>query len=321
MACKLKPGASICAFILQMKWYFDRLESLNMVFDAKLSINIILSGLPTDYNQFVLLYQMNGKETLIMKLYSLLQTAEQGIKKIDEPSTLTAYVLTVGYNVQKIKTSYSKWKKKSRKRKVRSWGYWKHSCPKYLKDLKDRKFEKGSHSARRGAFLKREMISKEESESKIDLEKIQEFVDEEPIVNTDTQPKVVTPGKISDSTLSELDEPANYKEAMARPEAAKRKEAIKRSMSETDEELDRMSRVPYALAVGLIMYAMTCIRPDVSFALSMKKNKDVSRLEFGWVFLLNGGAVTWKSLKQDTVVDFTCEFEYIAACEALKEAI
>ncbi|GJU30094.1 hypothetical protein Tco_1173683 [Tanacetum coccineum] len=50
MACKLKPGASICAFILEMKGYFDKLESLNMVFDAELSINIILSGLLADYN-------------------------------------------------------------------------------------------------------------------------------------------------------------------------------------------------------------------------------------------------------------------------------
>ncbi|GJS65219.1 retrotransposon protein, putative, ty1-copia subclass [Tanacetum coccineum] len=54
MACNLKPEASICSFVLEMKWYFDRLESLNMVFDAELSINIILSGLPADYNQFVL---------------------------------------------------------------------------------------------------------------------------------------------------------------------------------------------------------------------------------------------------------------------------
>ncbi|GKF07506.1 hypothetical protein Tco_0041730, partial [Tanacetum coccineum] len=30
MACKLKPGALICAFVLEMKGYFDRLESLNM---------------------------------------------------------------------------------------------------------------------------------------------------------------------------------------------------------------------------------------------------------------------------------------------------
>nr|GEW02544.1 retrotransposon protein, putative, Ty1-copia subclass [Tanacetum cinerariifolium] len=37
----------------------------------------------------------------------------------------------------------------------------------------------------------------------------------------------------------------------------------------TDEELDRMSRVPYALAIGSIMYSMMCTRPDVSFASSM----------------------------------------------------
>nr|GEX39148.1 hypothetical protein [Tanacetum cinerariifolium] len=39
MACKPKPGASICAFVLEMKGYFDRLESLNMVFDVELYNN------------------------------------------------------------------------------------------------------------------------------------------------------------------------------------------------------------------------------------------------------------------------------------------
>ncbi|GJX64762.1 retrotransposon protein, putative, ty1-copia subclass [Tanacetum coccineum] len=83
MACKSKPGAYICAFVLEMKGYFDRLKSLNIVFDAELSINIILSGFPADYNQFVLSYQMKRKETSIMELHSLLQTAEKRIKKID----------------------------------------------------------------------------------------------------------------------------------------------------------------------------------------------------------------------------------------------
>ncbi|GKE04010.1 hypothetical protein Tco_1396028 [Tanacetum coccineum] len=78
------------------------------------------------------------------------------------------------------------------------------------------------------------------------------------------------------------------------------------------------------------MYAMTCTRPDVSFALRMVSRhqqnpgdiyKDDSKSQSGWVFLLNGGAVTWKSSKQDTVADSTCESEYIAACEASKEAI
>ncbi|GKD39180.1 hypothetical protein Tco_1259387 [Tanacetum coccineum] len=148
MACKPKPRASICAFILKIKGYFDRLESLNMVFYAELSINIILSSLPADYNQF----------------------------KIDVPSTSAAHVLTVGHNEKKRKTSHSNWKGKAAKRKsdrgskrkVKSniaptsdlkeavyfycntkW-HWKRSCLKYLKDLNDGKVEKGSHS---GMFM------------------------------------------------------------------------------------------------------------------------------------------------------------------------
>ncbi|GJW09833.1 FAR1-related sequence 5-like protein [Tanacetum coccineum] len=799
-----------------------RLESLNMAFDAELSINMILSGLPADYNQFVLSYQMNGKETSIMELHSLLQTAEQGIKKSDVPSTSAAPVLNVGHNAKKRKTSHSNWKGKATqgksdrrsKRKVDSEiaptgdpkeavcfycntkGHWKHSCPKYLKDLKDGKVKKGGHSgmfmielhntttsdswvldtgcgthictvlqglkesrklkhgelnlgsweteshacdkdwkldesklwhsrlrdinkkciaqlqkdgvlesfdfksddacvscilsemtkspftrscergeglldlvhtyvcgpfrsatkdgkryyvtftddfsrygyvylikhksdtfevfkryqtqvenqlgrkikvlrsdrggeylsieffdhlkncgivsqlspprtpqlngvakrrnrtlldmkvskthfetwkgkrpslghikiwgcevfvrreaqdklearsekclfvdypeesfgylfyipkdnvvfvARRGTFLEREMISKEDSGSKIDLEEIQESIDEEPIDPQFYYGFHIEEDKISDSTLIDLNEPANYKEAMACPEAAKWKEAmkseiqsmynnqvwnlvdttpglkivgckwifkkktdmdgkvhtykarlvakgytqthgidyeetfspvakiksirimlaiaakvskrdreptgqkdkvkllrtiphlnmellrgvfleremiykedsrskihleeIKESVDEepiiskdlcpkTDDELDRMSRVPYASAVGSIMYAMTCTRPDVSFALSMVSRHQQNLGEGHWTavknilkylrntkdrFLVNGGeeelrvtAVTWKSSKQDTVADFTCESEYIAACKASKEAI
>ncbi|GJQ91071.1 retrotransposon protein, putative, ty1-copia subclass [Tanacetum coccineum] len=109
------------------------------------------------------------------------------------------------------------------------------------------------------------MISKEDSGSKIDIEEIQESVDEEPIINTDTQQEVVTPvkpddkylpirrtssrvskpsqdpqfyygfhieeNKINDSTLTKLNEPANYKEAMASLKAAKWKEAMKTRFS------------------------------------------------------------------------------------------
>ncbi|GJS48850.1 retrotransposon protein, putative, ty1-copia subclass [Tanacetum coccineum] len=168
MACKPKPRASICAFVLEMKGYFDRLESLNMVFDTELSINIILSGLPANYNQFVLSYQMNGKETSIMDLHSLLQTVEQGIKKNDVPSTSVAPMLTVGQNAKKRKDFSFQLERKGHtrksKRKVESdiaptsdpkeavcfycntKGHWKRICPKYIKDLKDGRVEKGGHS-------------------------------------------------------------------------------------------------------------------------------------------------------------------------------
>jgi hypothetical protein len=34
--------------------------------------------------------------------------------------------------------------------------------------------------------------------------------------------------------------------------------------SETLEERERMSKIPYALAIGSIMYVMLCTRPDVA---------------------------------------------------------
>ena len=50
-------------------------------------------------------------------------------------------------------------------------------------------------------------------------------------------------------------------------------------------------------------------------------DKDDSRSQAGFVFCLNGGAVSWKSSKQDTAADSATEAEYIAALEAAKEAV
>ena len=136
------------------------------------------------------------------------------------------------------------------------------------------------------------------------------------------------------------------------------------------EERDRMDQIPYASAIGSIMYAMLCTRPDVSYALSMtsryqsdpgeshwiavknilkylrrtkeyfliyggndeltvkgysdasfQTDQDDYRSQSGFVFCINGGAVSWKSSKQDTVADSTTEGECISASEATKEAV
>ena len=54
---------------------------------------------------------------------------------------------------------------------------------------------------------------------------------------------------------------------------------------------------------------------------SFQTDKDDFRSQSGFVFCLNGGAVSWKSSKQETVADSTTEAEYIAASEAAKEAV
>ena len=122
----------------------------------------------------------------------------------------------------------------------------------------------------------------------------------------------------------------------------------------TKDERERMDKIPYASAIGSIIYAMLCTRPNVSYALSMtsrfqsdlgechwiavknilkclRRTKDIFliyggqeselvisgytddsfqydlddfRSQSGFVFCLNGGAVSWGSSKQDTVARF-----------------
>nr|GEX19604.1 hypothetical protein [Tanacetum cinerariifolium] len=129
-------------------------------------------------------------------------------------------------------------------------------------------------------------------------------------------------------------------------------EKLKLSKSQgasTPVELKRMQNVPYALAVGSIMYAVRCTRPDVAFAQNvtsrfqqnpvyggdLKRELMVSyytdagyltdaddlKSQTGYVFVLNGGAVDWKSAKQSIFATSSAEAEYIAAFNASKEAV
>ena len=52
-----------------------------------------------------------------------------------------------------------------------------------------------------------------------------------------------------------------------------------------------------------------------------QSDRDSRKSTSGYVFTVGGGAISWRSIKQSCIADSTMEAEYVAACEAAKEAV
>nr|GEW28305.1 zinc finger, CCHC-type [Tanacetum cinerariifolium] len=85
-------------------------------------------------------------------------------------------------------------------------------------------------------------------------------------------------------------------------------EKLKLSNSQDDStpaEKQRMQNVPYASVVGSSMYAVRCTRLDIAFAQNITSRFNIIQImdaddlksQTGYVFILNGGAIDWKSTK------------------------
>ena len=64
--------------------------------------------------------------------------------------------------------------------------------------------------------------------------------------------------------------------------------SLSKNMSpKSKDERERMTRIPYASAVGSIMYAMICTRPDVSYALSICSHYQADPGDGHWITVKN----------------------------------
>ena len=55
----------------------------------------------------------------------------------------------------------------------------------------------------------------------------------------------------------------------------------------TQDERERMSKIPYASSIGSIMYAMICTRPDVAYVLRMTSRYQSDPCESHWTTVKN----------------------------------
>ncbi|GJV97565.1 hypothetical protein Tco_1549142 [Tanacetum coccineum] len=109
----------------------------------------------------------------------------------------------------------------------------------------------------------------------------------------------------------------------------------------SEEERMEMSRVPYASAVGSLMFMMICTRRDIAHEVGVVSrymaepgltvkgyvdsdyvgDLDGSKSTIGYVFTLSGETVSWVSKLQSVMAMSTTEAEYVAAGQASKEAV
>ncbi|KAK1660779.1 hypothetical protein QYE76_048938, partial [Lolium multiflorum] len=236
-------------------------------------------------------------------------------------------------------------------------GHWKRNCPKYLADLKSGHVKKKAYvkklqpdklepKAEKCVFIgyPKETIGYtfyHRSEGKIFVAKNGSFLEKEFLT------KEVTGRKVE---LDEVDEPSLIDQSSAVPEEVSAQPTpIGEEANDDDHEAsneealnlaDRQGNVPLLIGMehwtavkNILKYLkrtkdmFLCYGGDQELVVtsytdaSWNTDPDDSKSQSGYVFILNGAAVSWSSSKQCTVAKSSTESEYIAALEASSEAV
>ncbi|GKA29945.1 zinc finger, CCHC-type containing protein, partial [Tanacetum coccineum] len=84
-----------------------------------------------------------------------------------------------------------------------------------------------------------------------------------------------------------------------------------------------ISQLEYSRVIGCLIYAITCRRPFIAFAVaklsSWISNTEDNLSTSSRIFLLGGGAISWASKKQTCITSSSMEFEFMALAATVKE--
>ncbi|KAJ9541347.1 LOW QUALITY PROTEIN: hypothetical protein OSB04_027853 [Centaurea solstitialis] len=314
-ACKMAKGTSVSAHDIKMKRHIDHLERLGHPVPLQLATDTILNSLSDDYKQFVINYNMNNMEKTIAELHSMLKTAELSM------GTKTKDVLMVKEGGVKKKCGHRntskgkdqvqsvpkavdngkrKGKGKGKKVKVNraktenrcfrchEVGHWRQNCPK--------RHETGKRLTT-GIKMKESLVR--------GLTKTQHFK-ARLVAKGFTQTHGIDYDEIfspvamlkSIRILMAISAYFNYIDKILKKfRMDKSKKGFipmqhdivlsKTQCPVSSQDQDKMKSVPYASAIGSIMYAMLCTRPDVAYSVSVTSRYQQNPGEPHWVAVKN----------------------------------
>nr|GEV17304.1 zinc finger, CCHC-type [Tanacetum cinerariifolium] len=353
-SCRQEEGQSVSSYVLKMKGYIDNLECLGHPVTLGLGVSLILIGLRKKYDGFVQNYNMHNMGKTVNELHAMLKLHEQTLPK----TTLQLLCYSSWTLEEELSSVFSRVAKEEKERSFGSW--WFRNNVVYFSavpwdgifeiDLSNSNTNESSIYAHKHEVFETFKVFQKKVENQLGKTikalrsdrggeyMSQEFLDnlkDHGIIAHRTPPYtpqyndirairiLIAIAAYYDYDIWQMDVKTAFlnrylNEERYCKENSKRgsipmQEKLKLSKSQgasTPAELKRMQNVSYALGVGSIMYAVRCTRPDVAFAQNT-----------GYVFVLNGGAVDWKSAKQSIFATSSAKAEYIAAFDSSKEAV
>ncbi|XP_052181991.1 uncharacterized protein LOC127794782 [Diospyros lotus] len=78
---RITDGESVSTHVLKMINLVEKLESLDVVMDNNLYVDLILQSLPDSFHDFVMYFNMYKLKTTLPELLNMLKTAEMTMKK------------------------------------------------------------------------------------------------------------------------------------------------------------------------------------------------------------------------------------------------
>nr|GEW02398.1 hypothetical protein [Tanacetum cinerariifolium] len=305
-SCKQAPEKFVSAHVLKMKGYIDQLHALGKSYDNDMAINLINS-------RYGYVYLLKHKHEVFENFKVFKSEVE----------------LQLGNKIKALRSDrggeyLSQEFKDSLRYLKETMGYYFYFPPENKVIL-----------TRYGNFLERDLISQKFSGRDHDLE--DDYMDTLPSKNTSEIPveseSLGSPSELipvcrdRSRRLIGLSQSAYIDKILKKYNMHNSKKGyfpkeFKHDLSNelstsTPEEVAYIKKVPYALAIGSIMYAVRCTRPDVAFAQNLVSRYQQNLGKLHWVAVKH----ILKQCDKDDTKSQTAQAEYVAASEAAMEAV